>query len=220
MTPALLAGIAGLALLDSLNPATILAVTLVLLAAPRRAGLLAATTVLGAALTVFTVGALLFLSAGAAAGTVDGVLVALRFLAFGAAGLALVVAGLHRLRDRPRRGITLPAWFGPWTAVPFGVAVTAADLPNAFPYFVAIERMVTAEVSAGPGLAVVAAYAVVYCVPCLVLLGVGLIARERTRERLEGVMRRFGTGVVRCSVGLAVTYVALGIGVVSVPWWI
>lgn len=41
MSGPLLLGIAGLALLDSLNPATIIAVVLILIAAPRRPGLVA-----------------------------------------------------------------------------------------------------------------------------------------------------------------------------------
>jgi hypothetical protein len=81
MSAALLLGIVGLALLDALNPATILSVTLILVAAPRRPGLTALAAVSGAALTVFTLGALLYLSAGAAAGTVDGIITVLRFLA-------------------------------------------------------------------------------------------------------------------------------------------
>ncbi|MDO5500937.1 MAG: hypothetical protein Q4F67_14775, partial [Propionibacteriaceae bacterium] len=93
MSGSLLLGIVGLALLDSLNPATIVAVTLVLVAVPRRPAAVAGAAVLGAALTVFTVGAGLFLSVGAAADAVDGVVVGLRFLAFGAAGVALVVSG-------------------------------------------------------------------------------------------------------------------------------
>ncbi|MDD7962214.1 hypothetical protein [Microbacterium thalli] len=166
MSGALLLGIAGLALLDSLIPATIVAVTLILVAAPRHPGLLAGAAVAGAAATVFVVGAALFLTAGAAAGAVTGISVALRFVAFGAAGVALAVAGLRRFRERPRRAIVLPPWFTVWTAVPFGVLLTAADLPNAFPYFVAIERLVSSGVGIGTGLAVLAGYAVVYCLPC------------------------------------------------------
>ena len=113
MTGALLAGIAGLALLDSLNPATIVAVTLILVAAPGRPALVAGAAVLGAALTVFIVGSALFLSAGAAAGAVDGIVLLLRLLAFGAAGVALVVAGIRRLRERQRKLIALPPRFTP-----------------------------------------------------------------------------------------------------------
>lgn len=220
MNPALLIGIVGLAALDSLNPATILTVALILLITPRRPGLTAVAAILGAALTVFTVGAALFLTAGAAADAVEGIVTALRFLAFGAAGIALIVAGIRRLRERARTPIALPAWFRPATAVPFGVVVTAADLPNAFPYFIAIERMVAAEVPPGTGLAVIGLYTLIYCAPCVLLLIVGLVSRKRTRAFLERVQTRLGTGVVERSVPTALTLIGLGVAVASVPFWI
>lgn len=220
MTGALLAGIAGLALLDSLNPATIVAVTLILIAAPRRPTLVAASAVLGAAVTVFAAGAALFLTAGAAAGAVDGIIIGLRIVAFSAAGVALVVAGIRRLRDRPRRAIALPAWFSPWTALPFGVLLTAADLPNAFPYFIAIERMVATEVPIGVGLAILAGYTFVYCLPCLILLVVGLTSGGRVRERLERLVDRFGTGTVKRSIPIGIALALLGVAVASIPFWL
>ncbi len=218
MSAELLALIAGLALLDSLNPATMVAVALILLTAQRRPALTAAAVVVGAALTVATVGAVLFLSAGAVAGAVDGVLIGLRVVAFGAAGTALVIAGVRRLRDRPRRPLELPPWFSPATALPFGVMVTAADLPNAFPYFIAIERMLAADTDVATGLLVIAVYAVIYCVPCLVLLGVGLVSRDRTRSWLQTVTRRFTEGVVRRSVLAAVLLMVTGVVVASIPF--
>lgn len=217
MTTALLLTIVGLAALDSLNPATMVAVILILLSAPRRPGLTAAAVIVGAALTVFAVGALLFFTAGAAAAAIDGLLIGLRFVAFGAAGVALVVAGIRRLRDRARRPLELPAWFSPVMALPFGVVVTAADLPNAFPYFIAIERLVDADIGLGAGLLVIVGYAVIYCVPCLVLLVVGLISRERTIEWLRAVTRRFTEGSVRRSVVAAVLLITAGVLVASVP---
>lgn len=220
MTGALWAAIAGLALLDSLNPATIVAVTLILIAAPRRPGLLAGAAVLGAALTVFAVGAILFLTAGAAAGAVEDIVVGLRYLAFGAAGIALIVAGIRRFRERERTPIGLPTWFGAWTALPFGVVLTAADLPNAFPYFIAIERLVSTGVTIGAGLLVIAGYTVIYCLPCLVLLAVGLVARDRVRDRLQRLVERFGTGTVARSVPVAVMLIALGLAVGTVPLWL
>lgn len=220
MSGPLLWGIGGLALLDSLNPATIAAVALVLIAAPRRPALVAGAAVLGAALTVFAVGAGLFLSAGAAAGAVDGIIVALRFVAFGAAGIALVVAGVRRFRERPRQAITLPAWFTPWTALPFGILLTAADLPNAFPYFIAIERMVTAGVEPGSGLLVLGGYALIYCLPCLILLAVGMVARDRVRARLQSIITRFGTGTVSRSVAIAIILIVTGLAVASIPLWL
>jgi hypothetical protein len=185
-------GVVGLAIIDSFNPATIATVALILVLVPHRPGLTAAAAITGAALTVFAVGAALFLTAGAAAGAVDGIVVVLRFLAFGAGGAALIVAGIRRLRDRPRAPIALPAWFRPATALPFGVVVTGADLPNAFPYFIAVERIVDAGSGTTVSLLVIAGYAVVYCLPCLLLLLVGLAHGERVRRRLGSVYERLG----------------------------
>lgn len=220
MTVVLIASIVGLALLDSLNPATIVAVTLILIAAPRRPALVAGAAVLGAALTVFVAGAALFLTAGAAAGAVDGIILGLRFVAFGAAGIALIFAGIRRLRERPRRAIELPAWFSPWTALPFGVLLTAADLPNAFPYFIAIERMVATEVPIGVGLAILAGYTVIYCLPCLILLVVGLTNGPRVRGWLQRLVDRLGTGTVKRSIPAAIVLVVLGLAVASIPVWL
>lgn len=218
MSAALLFGIAGLAALDALNPATIVSVTLILLAAPRRPGLTALATVAGAALTVFALGSVLYLTAGAAAGAVEGVLTVLRFVAFGAAAVGLAIAGVRRLRDRPRAPIALPAWFGPRTAFPFGIVVTAADLPNAFPYFVAIERLVDSGAPVWQGLLVLAGYTLVYCMPCLVLLVVGMLARERTRAWLERIVARFGSGTVRRSLPIALILMASAVAVMTVPF--
>ena len=214
----LLPAIAGLALLDSLNPATIVAVALILLAAPKRAGLIALAAVTGAALTVSTVGAALFLSAGAGAGAVDGIIVGLRFVAFGAAGITLILSGIRRFRDQDRKEIALPAWFTPWKALPFGIAVTAADLPNAFPYLTTIERMVSVSVEPLAGLLIIVAYTLIYCLPCLILLLVGTANRERTRNWLERIVTKFGTGTMRRSIPLALTTIVAGIAVASIPF--
>ena len=219
MSGPLLLAIAGLAALDAFNPATIVAVTLILLAAPKRPALTALVTVLGAAITVFAAGAALFLGAGAAAGAVDGIGQGIRYVAFAAAGLVLVVSGLRRFRTRPRKAIALPAWFTPWTALPFGALLTGADLPNAFPYFIAIERLLDARLSAGEGLLVLAGYAVVYCLPCLILLAIGILARKRTHAALSLVATRFGTGDLKASPTAAVILILLGLAVASLPFW-
>ena len=220
MSAALLLGVTGLALLDSLNPATMLAVTLILLAAPNRPALTALAAVLGAALTVFTLGAALFLTAGAAAAAVDGIVIALRYIAFGAAGAGLFVAGIRRFTNRPRRVLQLPPWFSARTALAFGALITAADLPNAFPYFIAIERLVDADISIGQGLLTLAGYTLIYCLPCLILLAVGVVSQRRTRAWLVKLSHRFGTGVVMRSVPIAVLLIIAAIAVASIPIWI
>lgn len=114
----------------------------------------------------------------------------------------------------------MPLRFSPWTALPFGALLTGADLPNAFPYFIAIERLVDSQVPSGQGLLVLAGYAVIYCLPCLVLLVIGLLARRRTRAFLERITRRLGTGEIARSVPIAIALVLVGVGVGTLPFWL
>ncbi|HYP43809.1 MAG TPA: GAP family protein [Propionibacteriaceae bacterium] len=216
MSGALLGTVAGLALLDSLNPATIVTVALILILGARRPVLSALAVAAGAAATVFAFGAVVFLSAGAAADLVQGGIVWLRRLAFGLAAAALFVAAVRRLRARPRRAVALPAWFSPATALPLGIVVTGADLPNAFPYFIAIERLISARVPAGPGLAVLVGYAVVYTLPCLILLVASRLLHERVQPRIKRLFDRFTTGAVRRSVPMALGLASLGVVTASV----
>jgi uncharacterized SAM-binding protein YcdF (DUF218 family) len=103
----------------------------------------------GAFTVVFALGIALFLGAGYAADAVTDATTWLRRGALLLGACTLVVAGLRRLRPRTRPAIALPRWISPWTAAPLGVVVTGADLPNAFPYFIAVERLVTADIAAG-----------------------------------------------------------------------
>jgi hypothetical protein len=139
----------------------------------------------------------------------------LRRLAFGLAAVALFVSAARRLRPRPRQAISLPVWFSPATALPLGVTMTGADLPNAFPYFIAIERLIDAEVDTISGLAVVAGYAVIYCLPCLVLLLAGQVLHERLQPRLQRLFR-LTTGTSPRSVPAAIALAVLGIAVASI----
>ncbi len=216
MTPALLAGILGLALLDALNPATIGGVALILLAPLRRPLASAAAFVAGAYLTVLALGLAVFAGADAAAGALTGGVTWVRRIALGLAAVLLLLAAVRRLRSRHRRAVTLPSWFGPWTAAPVGVLVTGADLPNAFPYVIAIERLVSADVATGQAVAVLAGYALVYCAPCLVLLGVGALHGTAVRRRLSGVYERIGTArTVPRSIPAALGLVVLAGGVTA-----
>lgn len=85
MTGALLAGIAGLAISDSLNPATLVAVTLILLGSRTRPVPEALGFVLGAFGSLLAVGLVIYFGAEAAAESLDG---GLRWLRRGAFGLA------------------------------------------------------------------------------------------------------------------------------------
>jgi len=132
--------------------------------------------------------------------------------------VALLVAAFKRLSDRPRRAPSLPTWFTPWTAFPLGLVVTGADLPNAFPYFIAIERLVSAEVSVASAMAVLGVYSVIYCIPCLVLLGIGVTLHERIRPRLDALHRRLGTGTTPRNAWVAGALALLAVAALAVGW--
>ena len=172
-------------------PATIVLITLILLTVRTRPVASAVTFVLGAFTTVFVIGAVIFLGAGAAADVVGDGLVWLRRIVFLVAAVTLLVAAVRRLKDRERKGVQLPGWFGVGTAFPLGVLMTGADLPNAFPYFIAIERMIDADTSQALGVPILAVYAAVYCIPCLVLLALGMAHGDKVTARLQKVFHRF-----------------------------
>lgn len=186
--------IAGLAALDSLNPATLVAITLILLGSRRHPLAEALAFVAGAFVTVLVVGVALYAGADAAAQSVSGALVWLRRGAFGLASLVLLVSAVRSMRERRRSVVALPAWFSPTTAAGLGVVMTGADLPNAFPYFIAIERMLASGVDLPSAVVVLVLYAMVYCLPCLALLALGLSHRDRIVAALRRVHDRYGAG--------------------------
>ncbi len=143
------------------------------------------------------VGAALFIGIGELGQAVQGATVWVRRGALLLAALILLSIAARRLRTRRRPAVVLPGWFSPWTAGPLGVLATGADLPNAFPYLVAIERLNAARVPTGAGVTVLALYAFVYCLPCLVLLIAGLAWRGRITASLQRVYDRIGAERLR-----------------------
>jgi hypothetical protein len=218
VSAALLAGVAGLALLDALNPATIAGVALLLLAPMAHPVRAAAGFVAGAYLTVLVLGVVVFTGADTAAGAAAGSgLVWVRRTAFTVAAVALAVAGLRRLRPRIRPAVTVPRWVNPLTAAGLGALMTGADLPNAFPYFIAIERIVNAGVGTAPALSIIAGYALVYCLPCLLLLIAGATRGDRVRRRLGNLYERLGAEKKQPrSVALAVGYLVAAARVLTI----
>jgi cytochrome c biogenesis protein CcdA len=196
MTWQLGGSIAGLAALDSLNPATLVAITLILVSSRRRPLAEAIGFVIGAFTTVLLIGLALYVGAEAAASAIAGALTWLRRGAFGLAALVLFVSAVRSLRARRRATIGLPNWFTPVTAAGLGVMMTGADLPNAFPYFIAIERLLAADITTPTATLVLAAYALIYCLPCLVLLALGLNRGERVIGALRRLHERFGADTV------------------------
>jgi hypothetical protein len=219
MSLALLTGIAGLALLDALNPATIAGVALLLLSPMRRPVTAAALFALGAFTAVLVLGVALLLGADIAAGAITDAMTWLRRGALLLGAGTLVVTGVRRFTARTRAAVALPAWVSVRTAVPLGALLTGADLPNAFPYFLAVERLVTAAVHTGPAILVLVGYALVYCLPCIVLIAMGAAFGDRVRPRLDRLYTRLGAQkTVPANRGVALLWFLLAAAVMALAF--
>lgn len=200
----LLAALAGLAVLDSLNTSTMLAAVVIVVTA-RRPAATGWAYLAGAVLAFSLVAAGLLLGAEAAADALAEFSVWARRAILAALALFLVRLGLRRLRTRPKRAVVrLPSWVNPWSAVGLGALTTASDLPSAFPLFFAVSRIAEAPVSTGQGAALLAGYALVYALPSLAVFLLALRYRDRMRDRLERLASGYGKGEVPASRPVAV----------------
>ena len=87
-------------------------------------------------------------------------------------------------------------------------------------HFIAIERLLNANVSGLTGVAVIAGYAAIYCLPCVVLVVIGSVAHDKVGGRLQRLVARFTTGVVKRSVPIAAGSMVAGVGVAAVPFFL
>ena len=203
MDAGLLASLAGLAVLDSLNTSTMLAAVVIVVTA-RRAAATGWAYLAGAVLAFYLVAAGLLLGAAAADAAVAEFSTWARRVIFAVLALFLVRLGWRRLRTRPKRPpVRLPVWVNPWSASGLGVLTTAVDLPSAFPLFLAVSRLVDAPLGTGPGLALLAGYAVVYALPTFGVLVLALRFKDRMRDRLEELAGGYGKGEAAASRPLA-----------------
>lgn len=193
MTGGLLWGLTGLALLDSINAATIWIVIVILLGA-RRPAPTGWAFMLGAAVSFLAFTLLFYFGLSFADSVFDGVSLWLRRLLFAGLAVALAVMGVRRLRPRERKGFTLPPWVNAWSALPFGVLATAGDLPNAFPMVLAVERLIDADVAQPIAVIVLVGYTLVYALPSALILAAGLAFNEELREQLQSMLSGRTTG--------------------------
>lgn len=171
----------GLALLDALSPAVIGVVLYLLLAQPRRVGLLLAsylTTVAGA---YFVLGALLMVGLGAIMPAVNPTVGA--WIQAGI-GVTLFIGSWFvptEPRQTPRRpkSLTIPAM------IAFGLGTWLFEFVTAVPYFTAIGIMTAARLSLPQWVPLLIVYVIIMILPGLVLYLARLALGERTRERFE-----------------------------------
>jgi len=210
MSAGLVGALIGLALLDSINTSTLFLVMVVLLTA-RRPVASAVAYAVGAVSAFFGLAIGLYAGASAAEAIICGLAQWLRRGTFALFALWLLYLGFKRLRDRPRKPFVLPVWFSPLTAVLIGVAATVADLPNAFPLFIAIERLTSAPIDWPTAVVALVGYVVVYALPIAIVIGLGVWKGAQARAVMQRVTDRFLSGTARRSLPLAAGFAAAAV---------
>ncbi|MBB2958100.1 GAP family protein [Pseudoclavibacter helvolus] len=208
MSGGLVAALLGLAIVDSLNLSTIAVVILILLTVQRpvATGWVYAA---GAVVAFFGLTMLVYFGASFAGTLVEDLATWMRRIIFVGFGVVFVVFGVRRFRTRERRGYPLLRWVNPITAFPLGMVATLADLPNAFPMFFAVERLIDANVPAPAALTALAGYTVVYAIPTVLALVLGIVFKDRPRDRFREVYDRLTGGEVRASRPMAGLHFAI-----------
>lgn len=215
MSGGLVAALLGLAVVDSLNLSTIAVVVLILLTVQRpvATGWVYAA---GAVVAFFGLTMLVYFGASFAGSLVEDLATWMRRIIFVGFGAMFVVFGARRFRARERRGYPLLRWVNPLTAFPLGVVATLADLPNAFPMFFAVERLIDAEVLAPTAVVALAGYTVIYALPTVAALVLGILFKDRPRDRFREVYDRLTSGDVKASRPMAGLHFALAAACFSV----
>jgi cytochrome c biogenesis protein CcdA len=186
----LLGTIAGIAVIDSLNPSLFVG-QFVIFATSRPVPRTLAY--IGGIITANYLGGVL-LTAGIRAliGGIVALISPLVMLAlqFGI-GLGLVAFGvIYQAKPLPAQAPDDPnrrSRAGLWGAFIFGVIVMGNELTTALPYFVAAERIAAAELGLAGNLIVLAIYNLVFALPLFGFLGGFVLVRDRFTAQIERI---------------------------------
>lgn len=176
-----------LALLDSLNPATLL--TGVLLLNSQRPLLQTSMYTLGVFAAYFALGLAVVFGLGLL-GPQSQFFAAFK-LCLGVA--FLMVAVWFSFKDMPSLNRTL-GQLNPLAMLVFGVMATAQDFPTAFPYLAALELVTTAGLGWLGGVLMLGCYNLIYIAPLLVLLGIYAHNQQylhRIQQGLDRFLQRY-----------------------------
>jgi cytochrome c biogenesis protein CcdA len=179
-----------LGLLDSLNPATIIAMVFLLSTTnplPRTVSFL-----LGVGITYFVCGLLVHLGFSSVFDYVQTFLASTWGYAVRALlGVALVVTSLWLYYRKSEISTKTPAVIQPAATFIFGVTSTISDMPTAFPYLVALERINTINPDFVTTFVLLLYYNILYALPALILLFSYLIARRHAATVIENIKNFF-----------------------------
>ena len=181
----------GLAVLDMLSPALIAVTLYLLLARPRRMGLLLIVYLVTVAVSYFLLGVVLMLGLGALVPAIDPTVGA---WIQGTIGVGLFIASWF-IPTKPREGRSPehPRSFTVRSMVILGLGTWLFEFYTAVPYFGAIAIMTSAGLPAASWLILLGAYVIVMVLPGIVLFIAWALLRSRMTERFERWQRKIET---------------------------
>jgi cytochrome c biogenesis protein CcdA len=187
---ALILSLTLLGLVDSLNPATIIAMVFLLSTAqplPRTASFL-----LGVGATYFLCGLLIHLGFGVVFDYIQNFFKGTGgYIAKAVLGVVLVGFGLYLHYKPQNTDFKTPASIHPGATFVFGVVSTLSDMPTAFPYLVALERISTINPDLIMTLLLLFYYNILYALPALTLLFSYILVRQHAATIVENIKRFF-----------------------------
>lgn len=179
-----------LGLLDSLNPATIIAMVFLLSTTnplPRTVSFL-----LGVGVTYFICGLLIHLGFSSVFDYVQNFLASTwGYVARALLGVVLVVTSLWLYYKKSETSTKTPAAIHPAATFIFGVTSTISDMPTAFPYLVALERISTVNPDVFTTVLFLMYYNILYALPALILLFSYLLAKRHAATIIENIKTFF-----------------------------
>lgn len=184
MNATLLASLAGLAVVDSINPSAI-AATLFLMTQPRFVPR-ALTYVAGVFATYLAFGLAGMLGLDLAWKQLDSVVGHAIIAALGAALLVYALFAPDKPSDTgpsPRIARFAGAGLAPMAVL--GATITIAEISTALPYVAALSLLAEADVGAPVWAGLLVAYNLIFVTPPLLIIGTYLAVGERVRPRLE-----------------------------------
>jgi cytochrome c biogenesis protein CcdA len=179
-----------LGLVDSLNPATIIAMVFLLSTAgplPRTLSFL-----LGVGVTYFLCGLLIHLGFSGVFDYIQNFFKGTGgYIAKAVLGVVLVGFSLYLHYKPQNSSFKTPTSIHPSATFVFGVVSTLSDMPTAFPYLVGLERISTVNPDIFTTLLLLVYYNILYALPALVLLFSYLLAQRHAETVIEAIKAFF-----------------------------
>lgn len=186
MTFTLILSLIGIAVFDSINPSLFFG-QFYLLTTPKPTGRI--TAYIAGIITVNFLGGLLLLSgARAVIGTaVASIPPLVGYGVLGLIGAGLLIYGLRYQPKPPAENGAKPKSLSPYATYIFGMVVMINELTTALPYFAAIERIASSQMTVVENLLALVLYNVVFSLPLFGFLALFLSNQTRFARQVETV---------------------------------